>query len=825
MFLFVITANSQQTSKINQLRAPAYPLVTIDPYTSAWSFNDKLYNDDIRHWTGVKSSLIGAIRVDGTIYRFMGTENLALVPYAPTASSKAWVGKYTFTQPEIGFEKPDFNDSQWKEGKAAFGTEGTASMKTLWDTKDIWVRREVMITEDPSTLDLYVEYSHDDVYEMYINGVQIVKTGNEWKDNVRIPLSAEAKKTLVKGKNIIAAHCHNTTGGGYVDFGLFKTATKKRFFEKTAEQKSLNVMATQTKYDFECGPVDLKITFTSPLLTDNLNILSRPISYITYDVASLDKKTHTVQIYFEASPEWAVNTISQEITSEKIETNGLTYLKAGTKDQKILGRKGDNVRIDWGYFYLVGKQDKSTSFSINDCGTTKKEFSENGKLSGIVNKNLSPEMEKQMTSLALSQEVGKVGSKAVSNKIMIGYDDLYSIQYFGENLRPWWNNDGANSIISEFAKANLEYSDLIEKCNKVDEKLMVDAQQAGGKKYAELCAIAYRQAIAAHKLLKDKNGDILFLSKENFSNGSINTVDVTYPSAPMFLYYNPELLKGMLNGIFYFSESGKWKYPFAAHDIGTYPLANGQTYGEGMPVEESGNMLLLATAIAVAEGNAKYAEKHWPLLTTWADYLLEKGLDPENQLCTDDFAGHLAHNSNLSVKAILGIAGYGKLAKMLGKDDIATKYTAAAREMAQKWITMADDNDHYSLTFDKKGTWSQKYNLVWDKVLNLDIFPKEVAQKEIAFYLTKQNTYGLPLDSRETYTKGDWIIWTATMAEDKETFQKFIDPLYKYANETPSRVPISDWHQTTTGKQVGFQARSVVGGFFFKLWEQKLNSK
>ena len=731
MFLFVITANSQQTSKINQLRAPAYPLVTIDPYTSAWSFNDKLYNDDIRHWTGVKSSLIGAIRVDGTIYRFMGTENLALVPYAPTASSKAWVGKYTFTQPEIGFKKPDFNDSQWKEGKAAFGTEGTASMKTLWDTKDIWVRREVMITEDPSTLDLYVEYSHDDVYEMYINGVQIVKTGNEWKDNVRIPLSAEAKKTLVKGKNIIAAHCHNTTGGGYVDFGLFKTATKKRFFEKTAEQKSLNVMATQTKYDFECGPVDLKITFTSPLLTDNLNVLSRPISYITYDVASLDKKTHTVQIYFEASPEWAVNTISQEITSEKIETNGLTYLKAGTKDQKILGRKGDDVRIDWGYFYLVGKQDKSTSFSINDCETTKKEFSENGKLSGIVNKNLSPEMEKQMTSLALSQEVGKVGSKAVSNKIMIGYDDLYSIQYFGENLRPWWNNDGANSIISEFAKANLEYSDLIEKCNKVDEKLMVDAQQAGGKKYAELCAIAYRQAIAAHKLLKDKNGDILFLSKENFSNGSVNTVDVTYPSAPMFLYYNPELLKGMLNGIFYFSESGKWKYPFAAHDIGTYPLANGQTYGEGMPVEESGNMLLLATAIAVAEGNAKYAEKHWSVLTTWADYLLEKGLDPENQLCTDDFAGHLAHNSNLSVKAILGIAGFGKLAKMLGKDDIATKYTAAAREMAQKWITMADDNDHYSLTFDKKGTWSQKYNLVWDKVLNLDIFPKEIGRAHV----------------------------------------------------------------------------------------------
>jgi len=236
-------------------------------------------------------------------------------------------------------------------------------------------------------------------------------------------------------------------------------------------------------------------------------------------------------------------------------------------------------------------------------------------------------------------------------------------------------------------------------------------------------------------------------------------------------------------------------------------------------------MLILATAIAQVEGNAKYAEKHWAVLTTWADYLLEKGLDPENQLCTDDFAGHLAHNANLSIKAILGIAGYGKLARMLGKDAIANKYTTAAHTMAQKWITMADDNDHYSLTFDKKGTWSQKYNLVWDKVLNLGIFPKEVAQKEIAYYLTKQNTFGLPLDSRATYTKGDWIVWTATMAQDKGTFEKLIDPLYKYVNETTSRVPLSDWHQTITGKQVGFQARSVVGGFFFKLLDEKLNVK
>ncbi|MBR4756678.1 MAG: DUF4965 domain-containing protein, partial [Bacteroidales bacterium] len=491
------------------------------------------------------------------------------------------------------------------------------------------------------------------------------------------------------------------------------------------------------------------------------------------------------------------------------EEGGLVYLKSGTLSQEVLGKKGDDRRIDWGYFYLVSEK-KGTDAGVGSGETLRGAFI-GGKPVGEVGKSGSD----ADGCMAVVRDLGT--SAKASGKVMVGYDDIYSIQYFGENLRPYWNKAGDRTIKDAFKAANADYKSLAAKCAAFDLELMEEAVASGGQEYAELCALAYRQSIHAHKLVEAPNGDLLWLSKENNSNGSIGTVDVTYPSAPLFLLYNPRLAEGLMNHIYYFSESGRWTKPFPSHDVGTYPLANGQTYGGDMPVEEGGNMIILTAAVCHYENDFSYARKHWETLTTWTEYLMQFGLDPEDQLCTDDFAGRFAHNVNLSVKAILGIASYGYMAGKLGYADVAEKYTKAAREMAAEWMEMADDGDHYRLTFDREGTWSQKYNLVWDKLLDLDIFPDEVARKELAFYPSVFNEYGLPLDNRMTYTKTDWILWTATMSESREQFQSFVKPVRKFMDETVDRVPMSDWVFTDKPNRRGFKARSVVGGYFIKL--------
>ncbi|MFA6947689.1 MAG: DUF4965 domain-containing protein [Eubacteriales bacterium] len=621
-----------------KLRAPAYPLITVDPFFSVWSPSDRLTDSVTVHWTGHPNTIDGIVTVDGTEYKFMG-----------------------------GSDRP------------------------------------------------------------------------------------------------------------------------------AMRQISVDVNALSTKYMFEGAGIALTVTFTTPLLPYDMQLLSRPVSYMKPLWKPIDGGEHDVCVRVDVSEEICLNERGQYKVSTEILplSDKVTAARMGSEVQKPLNRSGDDVRIDWGYFYLAVMGDES-AVTLHDA-----------------------EKEGDMTYVSATGGSGSL--------FMFAYDDIDSLIYFGQPIKAYWKKGGA-AIEEEILRAAAAYEDyLFEACETFSRKLFCDAVEAGGEKYAEMLELAYRQVIAGHKIATDTDGETVFISKECFSNGCAATVDVSYPSIPMFLLYAPELVRGMMRPIFKYAASDAWSFDFAPHDAGQYPLVNGQVYAGNdingqMPVEECGNMLIMAAAVSIADRDAGFALAHRETLERWVRYLIEFGEDPANQLCTDDFAGHLAHNCNLSLKAVMGIAGYAQILRMAGDGVGCDKYMTAARDIAAHWVkTAANGDGSYRLAFDRPGTFSMKYNMVWDKLFGTQIFPSEVVRSETASNFAHVNPYGMPLDNRATYTKSDWLMWTATMLPSREDFESFITPLWMAYNYSPSRVPLTDWYDTVTSVMVGFRHRTVQGGLFIKL--------
>ncbi|HOC57387.1 MAG TPA: DUF4965 domain-containing protein [Verrucomicrobiota bacterium] len=615
---------------------------------------------------------------------------------------------------------------------------------------------------------------------------------------------------------------HRLTSLVRIDGKAFRLMGREPANVPPLPQTGLEVLPTRTIYTFEGEGARVTLTFMTAALPDDLMIYSRPVTYVTYDLRATSDQPRDIQLYFDASAELTVDDPrSQQVEWSQPDIGKLATVRMGSVDQSVLERKGDDLRIDWGYLYAAAPSSESTARWVAGREVLQREFARNALITSLGMS--SPPANADVPAAALVFHVGRVVTRPVSRWLMLAYDDEYSIQYFKKNLRPYWRRNGDDGA-ALLKKAAADYRSLKKRCEQFDAELMAVLTKAGGEKYARLCALAYRQCCAGNKVVADDNGQPLMFPKENFSNGCIGTVDIIYPMAPQFLLFSPSLTKAMLVPILDYAASPRWRWPFAPHDLGTYPMANGQVYGGGerteenqMPVEETGNMLILLAALAQVEGNADFCAKYWPVLEKWAEYLKTKGFDPENQLCTDDFAGHLAHNVNLSAKAICGLGAYGQLCEARGKRAEAAEYRRLANEFAARWVKAADDGSHFRLAFDKPGTWSQKYNLVWDRILGLNLFPAAALRKETASYGARLNAFGLPLDSRKDYTKLDWTVWTATLTQDRADFDALLAPVYRFLNETPDRVPMTDWYDTRTGRKVVFQARPVVGAVFLQM--------
>ncbi len=575
-------------------------------------------------------------------------------------------------------------------------------------------------------------------------------------------------------------------------------------------QTGTSVRPTQTICTFENAKLTVELRFSNAAMPEDLEAFSRPVTYVTLRTKMKDGKARKVSLTYSITGQMVTGDDKALVMGE---TKSLPFgeaVRIGRKDQKPLSRSGDQVRCDWGYAWICAPRGAKASIGCADA--------------------VEATRQKASVTINLAQNA------EAETHLMLAYDDIKAVRFFGSDLPAWWRRNGLSfeGMLHQSEKA---YTGLIAKLDKFDAELNSDFMKVGNEKYAKLAALAWRQSFSACKLVADANNQPLYFSKENNSNGCIGTVDVFYPQLPHLLLTSPTLVRATLAPILLYASSPRWPWSFAPHDVGKYPLANKQAYWDGetqkddsklMPVEECGNMLICLAALSHYEGNADFVSGWWGTVTKWAQYLEKFGFDPGNQLCTDDFAGHLAHNANLSIKAILGIASYAKMADMRGEKQVASKYMSIAKEFAFKWMDAAKGgrNGAYRLAFDQADSWSMKYNLVWDRILGFDIFPKEIAEKELASYRKLLQPYGLPLDSRKSWTKADWIVWSATLTGKRDDFNMIIDGLYRFVDETPDRVPFSDWYYADSAKYTMFRARSVVGGVMLPfLYDEELWKK
>ena len=290
--------------------------------------------------------------------------------------------------------------------------------------------------------------------------------------------------------------------------------------------------------------------------TDELDVFSRPVAYFTVKASG----AKSVRVKASISPSLATND-DRDWTPHDLwlmerreaEIAGMKAYSLGKRRQKALSMCGDRVRCDWGWAWIV-----------------------------------NPEGDGPETHF------------------IVAYDDGASVEFLGDTLNAWWRRDG-KAFEEMLAEAWRDYVRCREKANAFDVAFRSRAAKAGGGKYAILAVLAYRQSFAACKLVCGRDGQPLYFSKENTSNGSMGTVDVLYPQMPLLLLESPTLTRATLEPIMIYASSGRWPYDYAPHDVGTYPWGNGQTYNFNpslpadkqtkddtarMPVEECGNMLI-----------------------------------------------------------------------------------------------------------------------------------------------------------------------------------------------------------------------------------------
>lgn len=593
-------------------------------------------------------------------------------------------------------------------------------------------------------------------------------------------------------------------------------------FPRALDQTSLHTTPTRSRFELQGGGIGLTVEFLSPVEPNDLKRQSIPMSYVTVTARSIDGRAHDVQLYLDIAGEWCSGDHTQEITWSPVHSHGMQAWTMELKSQQPLSEQKEFAA--WGSTVWATGHRQGLTYESGEGIHVRGRFVKNGRLGNSNDANYRA-IQDHAPVFGLSVDLGHLGSSEVTTEFVLGHVRTPAINYLGKPLQPLWKKYFGDwkDMLSFFYR---DAAAAARRADSLDARVSRDAQAAGGTTYEGLCALALRQAYGGTELVEGPEGEPWVFLKEISSDGNVSTVDVVYPASPVWIYLDPLYLRLMLTPLLDYAEKGGWPKKFAEHDLGThYPNAIGHNDGreEDMPVEESGNMLIMVAAYllrASAADAKQFAKRHYRILKQWTDYLTEVLPDPGFQNQTDDFAGSIAHSVNLAIKGIVAVAAMGQIAKAAGHDDAASHYESLAKQFVAFWAKHAQDpsGKHLDLTYNGNGggdgTWGTVYNAFADRLLKTNLIPESICKEQAEWYAQASNAFGLPLQVPHSYAKSDWELFTAAWLANYPIKQQLIDRVYAYANTTPDRVPFSDLYSTITGHRVAFAARPVQGGLF-----------
>jgi len=433
----------------------------------------------------------------------------------------------------------------------------------------------------------------------------------------------------------------------------------------------------------------------------------------------------------------------------------------------------------------------------------------------------------------------------------IAVDEVLAISWFGEDCPPYWRRtmavgDAVSVPTDMLAAAYATYAGVKGRCDAFDAAEAATLSAVGGDEYATVAQSTYRQVFGAMQLFwVPSKQDSWYMLKEISSCGCLNTADVAYPAFPQILYYSPELMKKMIvSHLEYAMNYTNQPYPraWAPHHLGYWPIADlPYDRQEDMPLEETSWMLLQIASIGQREaGDLAWLQPYWPAVQLWYEFLVTLLPFPQKQLSTDDFDGPLYNATNLAIKGVAAIAAYGYILDKYAGDApgaaaaAATAATYASTMVDYSWVSNGSQS-HFMIGYagsqgdgGEPGSWPMIYNALWLRLLGYDaLLPDQATYLDTMrdWYAANQlQRYGLPLNSRKLYTKDDWQTFLAATYFDAGSpgvdpapsafSTALFDKLYTFANETTSRVPLSDWTNTDAPTSVGFSARPVYGAMY-----------